>query len=75
MSGNRHRRRHSRKRRPVNYRIYAIITLACGLLALLAQFALDATSKAKDYANEAADSMVRDVVKDQIKSEVKGGGR
>lgn len=72
MSGNRHRRRHSRKHRPVNYRIYAVITLACGLLALLVQFALDATGKAKDYANQAADSMVRDAVKEQIKTEIKG---
>ncbi len=67
------RRRHSRKRRPPNYRIYAIITLACGALALLVQCALDATTKVKDYADEAADSMVRDAVKDQIKSEIKGG--
>ncbi|MCC7265336.1 MAG: hypothetical protein IT369_22765 [Candidatus Latescibacteria bacterium] len=73
MSESRHRRRHSRKRRPPNYRIYAIITLACGLLALLVQLALDATTKVKDLADQTADSMVRDVVKDQIKNEIKGG--
>lgn len=72
MSGNRHRRRHSRKRRPINYRIYAVITLACGLLALLVQIALDATSKAKDYANEAANSMVQDAVKKEAQSALKG---
>ena len=72
MSGNRHRRRHSRKRRPTNYRIYAVITLACGLLALLVQIALDATSKAKDYANEAANSMVQDAVKKETQSALKG---
>ena len=73
MSGNRHRRRrHSQKRRPINFRIYAIITLACGLLALLVQFAINATSQAKDYANKAADSMVKDAVKEQVKNEIKG---
>ena len=72
MSGHRHRRRHSRKRRPVNYRIYAVITLACGLLALLVHFALDAGSKAKDYANEAANSMVQDAVKKETQSAIKG---
>jgi hypothetical protein len=73
MSEYRRRRRHSRKRRPPNYRVYAVITLACGLLALLVQFALDAGSRAKEYANEAADSMVRKAVEDQVKSELKGG--
>jgi hypothetical protein len=70
-SGHRHRRRHSRKR-PVNYRIYAAITLVCGLLALLVHFALDVTGKAKDYANEAANSMVQDAVKKEAASAIKG---
>ena len=73
MSESRHRRRHSRKRRPPNYRIYAIITLACGLLALLVQLALDATTKVKDLANETANNAVSSAVKDQIKNEIKGG--
>ena len=73
MSGNRQRRRrHSQKRRPINFRIYAIITLACGLLALLVHFAIDVTSQAKDYANKAADNMVKGVVEEQVKKEIKG---
>ena len=72
MSGRRSHRRHSRKRRPVNYRIYAIITLACGLLALLVQFALDVTGNVKDYANQAADSMVKDAIKKEAASALKG---
>ncbi|MBI2503080.1 MAG: hypothetical protein HYW07_07580 [Candidatus Latescibacteria bacterium] len=72
MSGHRHRRRHSRKRRPINYRIYAVITLACGLLALLVHFAFDVTGKAKDYADEAANSMVQDAIKKEAQSAIKG---
>lgn len=72
MSGHRHRRRHSRKRRPANYRIYAVITLACGLLALLVHFALEGTSKAEDYADKAANSMVQDMVKKEAQSALKG---
>ncbi len=72
MSGNRHRRRHSHKRRPINFRIYAVITLACSLLALLVHFALEGTSKVKDYANEAANSMVDDAIKKEAQSALKG---
>ena len=72
MSGQRSHRRHSRKRRPINYRIYAIITLACSLLALLVHFALEGTTKAKDYANDAANSMVQDAVKKETQAAIKG---
>lgn len=72
MSGQRSHRRHSRKRRPINYRIYAIITLACSLLALLVQFALEGTSKLKESANDAANSMVEGAIKKEAQSVVKG---
>lgn|GEM_PF-2248760 len=36
------------------------------------QFALAATTKVKDYTDQAADSTVRDAVKEQIKSEIYG---
>ncbi len=72
MSGNRQRRRHSRKRRPINFQVYAVITLACSLLALLVHFALEGTSKVKDYANDAANNIVNDAVKKETQAAIKG---
>ena len=72
MSGNRQRRRHSRKRRPINFHVYAVITLACSLLALLVHFALEGTSKVKDYANDAANNIVNDAVKKETQAAIKG---
>ena len=69
MSRRRHR---SRPRRPVNFKVYAIITLACGLLAFLVQLAFDTSSKAKESLDNAAKSMVQDAVKEQVKKEFKG---
>lgn len=70
MSRRRHRRH--RPRRPINFKVYALITLACGLLALLVHLAFDMTGRAKEYANDAANAMVKDAIKEQIKQEIKG---
>ncbi len=68
----RRRRRRHQPRRPINFRIYAIITLACVLLALLVHLAFDVTGKAKEYADEKANAMVKDVMKDAMKDAIKG---
>ena len=61
----RHRRR-GRKRS--NLRIYALITLACAVLAVLAHFLFEAPEAVRSYAEGEIQSAVRDAVRDEVRS-------
>lgn len=57
-------RRHSRS----NFKLYAIITLVCGALAVLAHFLFEAPSKVREYAESEIQSAARDAVRGEVKA-------
>ena len=54
-------------RRGSDLKLYILIFLACGALALLVQVLFEAPEKIQEYADERIDSAVRSAVKDEIK--------
>lgn len=60
----RHRRRSSSGGTPLRY--YVIITVACGVVALLVQFLFEAPDRVKRLAEEQIESAVRDAVKGEV---------
>ena len=54
-----------KQRSPI--RIYVLITIACGFLAVIAHFLFDAPDQVRRYAEQRMDSAVRDAVKSEVK--------
>ena len=49
-----------------NFRIYALITAVCGVLAVLAHFLFEASDMVRQYAEETVDNAVQDAVKKEV---------
>ena len=49
-----------------NFRIYALITAVCGVLAVLAHFLFEASDMVRQYAEETVDNAVQDAVKEEV---------
>ncbi len=49
-----------------NFRMYALITAVCGLLAVIAHFLFEAPDMVRQYAEEAVDDAVQDAVKKEV---------
>lgn len=58
-------RRHRRRVTPLRY--YLIIAVACGVVALLAQYLFEAPGQVRRLAEERIESAVRDAVKDEVR--------
>ena len=55
-----------RRRGQSNLKVYALITVACGILAVIAHFLFEAPDQVRQYAEEAVDSAVQDAVKKEV---------
>ncbi len=49
-----------------NFRMYALITAVCGLLAVIAHFLFEAPDMVRQYAEETVDNAVQDAVKKEV---------
>ena len=49
-------------------RLYALVTLACGVLAVLAHFLFEAPAAVRSYAEQELNSAVRSAVREEVKS-------
>jgi len=49
-------------------RLYALVTLACSILAVLAHFLFEAPEAMRSYAEEGIDSAVRSAVRTEVKA-------
>lgn len=49
-----------------NFRLYALITAMCGLLAVLAHFLFEAPDAVRQYAEETVDNAVQYAVKKEV---------
>lgn len=49
-----------------NFKIYAMITVACGILAVIAHFLFEAPDMVRQYAEDAVDNAVQDAVKKEV---------
>ena len=61
----RHHRSSSHRRTPLKY--YVIIAVACGVVALVAQYLFEAPDRVRRLAEERIESAVRDAVKDEVR--------
>ena len=61
----RHRRRSTGRGTPLRY--YLVIAVACGVVALLAQYLFEAPNQVRRLAEEQIESAVRDAVKGEVR--------
>jgi hypothetical protein len=64
--------RHRGHRRRSNLRLYALMTLVCGVLALLAHFLFEAPAAVRRYAEDQVNSAVSSAVRSQVKDAASG---
>lgn len=64
-----------RRHRRSQLKVYALITLACGALAVLAHFLFEAPAAVRQYAESELDSAVRDAVRTEVKAAASDQGR
>lgn len=65
----RRRRRSSRSSyRRSNLRMYVLVTLACGVLAVFAHFLFEAPAAVRSYAEQEINSAVRSAVREEVKA-------
>ncbi len=64
--------RHRGHRRRSNLRLYALMTLVCGVLAVLAHFLFEAPAAARSYAEVQINSAVSSAVRSQVKDAASG---
>ena len=57
-----------RRHRRSNLKLYAIITLVCGVLAVAAHFLFEAPAAVRQYAESELNSAVRDAVRTEVKA-------
>lgn len=55
-----------------NFKLYAMITAACGVLAVLAHFLFEAPEMVRQYAEETVDSAMQDAVKKEVQRAAAG---
>ena len=67
--------RHRSRRSTTSLRTYILITVACGLLALLVQVLFEAPGKMEEYADERIKAATRDAIKAQAKEMLKEQNR
>ncbi|MDA0334549.1 MAG: hypothetical protein O2782_05235 [bacterium] len=71
MQRRRHHHRHHdghRQSRKSNLRLYLLVTLACGVLAVLAHFVFEAPAAVRSYAEQRINSAVRSAVRQEVKA-------
>ena len=61
-------RRRRRIRSRSNLRLYALVTIACGVMAVLAHFMFDAPAAVRSYAESEINSAMRSAVRDEVKA-------
>jgi hypothetical protein len=49
-------------------RLYALVTLACGVLAVLAHYMFEAPGAVRSYAEDQVESAVRSAVRSEVKA-------
>ena len=64
--------RHRGHRRRSNLRLYALMTLVCGVLAVLAHFLFEAPAAVRSYAEVQINSAVSSAVRSQVKDAASG---
>lgn len=64
--------RHRGHRRRSNLRLYALMTLVCGVLAVLAHFLFEAPAAVRSYAEDQINSAVSSAVRSQVKDAASG---
>ena len=64
--GRRRRRRRIQSRSST--RLYMLVTVACGVLAVLAHFMFEAPAAVRSYAENQMNSAVRSAVRDEVKA-------
>ncbi len=64
--------RHRGHRRSSNLRLYALMTLACGVFAVLAHFLFEAPAAVRSYAEDQINSAVSSAVRSQVKDAASG---
>ena len=64
--GRRRRRRRIQSRSST--RLYVLVTVACGVLAVLAHFMFEAPAAVRSYAENQMNSAVRSAVRDEVKA-------
>ena len=57
-----------RHRRKSNIKVYAGLTLACGIIAVLAHFLFEAPDRVREYAEAELDSAVRSAVREEVRA-------
>ncbi len=61
-------RRRRRSNRRSNLRIYLLVTVACGVLAVFAHFLFEAPAAVRSYAEQEINSAVRSAVRQEVKA-------
>ena len=62
------RRRRRRSHNRSNMRTYVLVTLACGVLAVVAHFLFEAPAAVRSYAEQEINSAVRSAVRQEVKA-------
>ena len=61
-------RRRRRIRSRSNLRLYVLVTIACGVMAVLAHFMFEAPAAVRSYAENEINSAMRSAVRDEVKA-------